>query len=169
MLPLRNGQTVKGAEGGRAALPARRIVVGVMLATGVALGAFFMTYPDFWLAGWPTISVMEGRWVLHEVDGDFPVGPPEWIEFEPATTEHHAHLLVKGRTLRFELRGVGQIVFDDAPDLEPLVSLGEKAVFTTTHLCAPFSEWDQLTLYPDGMPIGRDPNRRSIRYEREGP
>jgi hypothetical protein len=36
-----------------------------------------------------------------------------------------------------------------------------------THFCPPLPAWDHFTFFPDGPPMGHDPNRRSITYERE--
>ncbi len=154
--------------------PTRRQIVRVVLAVTAAgalgLGAVGLAYGDVWHAGWPmSVEVLEGRWVLDEMRGDFAREPPQWLEFTTAPDEHLGDMHVEGRSHRFELHAVGQLVFDQGTALEPLVSTGEQSVFTGTHLCAPFREWDQLAFYPDGMPLGENPDRRMIRYEREDP
>jgi len=71
------------------------------------------------------------------------------------------------RSIAFEIQGMGLLVFDTVQHLEPLIREGSTSVYTMTHLCPPLPAWDHFTFFPDGPPIGRDPNRRLITYERE--
>jgi hypothetical protein len=113
------------------------------------------------------LAELEGRWVLDHLRGSFDVAPPGELVFSAGTIPGRVRISDGGRAGEFEIQGAGLLVFDSAPHLEPLMPDGSKSVYTMTHLCPPLPAWDHLMFFPDGQPIGHDPNRRSITYERE--
>jgi hypothetical protein len=73
----------------------------------------------------------------------------------------------ESRAVEFELGGGGQFVFAEGSQFFPLLPAGESNVYTMTHFVPWVPAWDDLTFYPDGRPLGDDPDRRWINYERE--
>jgi len=118
------------------------------------------------LAGFPYgLDDLEGGWALHHVTGRFDVPPPRRLRFGPADTPDRILLLVDGGSWPFELRGLGELVFADGTTVDPLVRDGEAHVMT--HRCPTEPAWDHLVVFPDGPPLGRDPTRRAVVYERD--
>ena len=119
-------------------------------------------------AGMPhDLSELEGHWVLDHVRGSFDVAPPDELDFSAGSVPGRVRLTDGKRAGEFEIQGLGLLVFDAPPHLEPLVTAEFRTVSTMTHFCAPLPAWDHFTFFPDGPPMGHDPNRRSITYERE--
>ncbi|HEX5012005.1 MAG TPA: hypothetical protein VFY71_16590 [Planctomycetota bacterium] len=119
-------------------------------------------------AGWPRgLADLEGHWALDEVRGTFEVPPPDSLTFGPGPAPNLVRISDGTRGADFVVQGGGRFVFDGSQHFEPLLPAGSTEVFTMTHLRPALPAWDHLIFFPDGMPIGPDANRRSIRYERE--
>ena len=118
-------------------------------------------------AGWPHEPELLGVWVLDRVRGDFDPQPPELIEFAPGSGPGLVRISDGVRVAEFSIEGLGRLEFGAGQHFEPLLPAGRSEVHVMTHLCPPVPAWDHLTFFPDGAPIGGDPTRRMINYERE--
>ena len=146
----------------------RAIIAAVVLGAVVFLAVGFLFICGDRQAGSPSsLADLEGEWVLDNVRGSFASAPPKVIRFAPGATSGLIQMSDGTRSADFELWGLGLFKFSEGTSFSPLLPEGESEVYTMTHLCPPLPEWDHLNFFPDGMPVGRDSNRRTIRYERE--
>jgi hypothetical protein len=145
-----------------------KVVLFLLLFLVAVAGIWHISCGFDRLSGWPTsLKDLEGEWVLDYAKGSFDTAPPQRLRFGPATKAEHIALSAGGQELEFELQGAGLFVFPEGTSLRPLVPGGASEVYTMTHLCPPLPPWDHLKFFPDGMPVGSDPTRRVINYERE--
>src|SRR5262245_51485920 len=99
-------------------------------------------------AGVPSgLAELEGHWVLDHVRGTFDIAPPDELVFSAGAIPGRVRISDGQRTGEFEIFGAGLLVFDAAPQLEPLVGAGSKTVYTMTHLCPPLPACDHLIFY----------------------
>lgn len=146
----------------------RRLLVGSLAGACAILGGVVLDSGAVRDAGWPNgLADLEGRWVLDHVSGEFDAKPPSGLAFSAGSGAGHVRITADGREAEFVVRGLGQLVFAGGPQLEPLIASGAAEVYAMTHLCPPLPAWDHLTFFPDGPPMGWDPLRRSITYERD--
>ena len=114
-----------------------------------------------------TLDDIEGDWVLDVVQGDFEVAPPEQLHFSQGAGAGLDEISDGQRVAEFRMEGLGRWVFAAGASFNPLLPAGTAEAYTMTHFCPPLPAWDHLIFFPDGMPMGNDPNRRAINYERE--
>ena len=147
---------------------ARVLAVVALVAGSLLLGAIVLDSGAVRSAGWPhDLSDLEGRWVLDGLRGTFEVAPPEVLIFRAGAGPDAVQVSDGQRTTEFVVQGPGRFVFAGGQHFEPLLPAGTSEVYTMTHLCPPLPAWDHLTFFPDGQPLGPDPDRWFIRYERE--
>jgi len=114
-----------------------------------------------------SLQEIEGDWVLDAVQGEFEPAPPELLHFSEGTEPGLVKVTDGQRVAEFPMKGQGRWVFAAGASFSPLLPAGSADAYTMTHFCPPLPAWDHLVFFPDGMPMGSDPNRRAINYERE--
>jgi len=114
-----------------------------------------------------SLDELEGDWVLNAVQGKFEPAPPELLHFSQGSAAGQVKVTDGQRVAEFRMEGLGRWVFAAGASFSPLLPAGTAEAHTMTHFCPPLAAWDHLIFFPDGRPMGNDPNRRSVNYERE--
>ena len=113
------------------------------------------------------IGPLRGEWVLDHVRGEFDVAPPERLWFSDGVDVDRILVSDGQRQAEFTMRGLGEWIFSEGSEFAPLLTPGSAVTHTMTHFCPPLPAWDHLNFFPDAIPMGRNPERRVITYERE--
>jgi hypothetical protein len=145
-----------------------------LLYSTIGLGAAWLLAFSFLNSGFVrdaglanSLDDLEGDWVLDSVRGSVEPDPPERIRFSKGAAADLIQIDDGERVAEFQIQGAGRWAFADGVDFSPLVPPGARDAYTMTHFCPPVPQWDHLTFFPTGLPVGRDPERRFINYERE--